>query len=354
VYLHCVLWYDKECNSIDVDATAKDNTATSSRKDETYIYVSIQDTIGRVVDSFLSDQSQPPQQSAFAKEMLLSRIRTTREPLQSNEYERLPSTLRFYEAIERQLISKDNINTVIIRFFNPDEQDDTPLFDLTTTTNTTTTGADIDFLPPTSIDNAIDSSAAGAEVHETILNEQSGKMSFPIVAGGLYNLLWKVVSKDIALVASGDPKKISAKQKVRQMQMKSKAIGDVKRIQQMEHRLFLQLISAEYNRTTNAMQVNGNTPVFVSRHDNVQRLVSDQSLPEHLQKNGSIPWELLLPIIANASTDIIDSDAIPSNHKFRLVASSVNRNDAKVTWDDLIRDEKVNCFDNVLLLYNSF
>ena len=350
VYLHCILWYDNHhSKDIEVDKNTPNDTPSLSNNDETFIYVSIQDTIGRVVDHFLPNKSLP-QQFAFAKEMLLPRIRIASGQQDGHEYQRLASTSRFYEAIERQLILKSNINTVIIRFFNPNEQDATPLLDFVTTINPDVSigAANVDSVPTTfTTDEAIDSMNGDVEIHERNTTTESTAILFPTVAGGTYKQLWDTVSKHLVTTSNSDPKRISAKEKVRQMQMKSKAIGDTKRIQRMEHRLFLQLISVVLNRTTNAMQVNGNTPIFVSRYDNVQRLVSDQTL----QKNGTTAWELLIPIFSKSTTACaIDCDTTSSDHKFRLVASSVNQKNSKVTWEDLIHQEKVNCFGIVLLL----
>ena len=350
VYLHCIMWYDHDSNNDGVVANTSsgsncshqkntgENAATLSDKQDIYIYVSIQDTIGRVVDTFVPNKSLP--QISFAKEMLW--IRSTSDPQQRNEYQRFPSTLRIYEAIQQQSLSKDDVNKVIIRFFNPNEQVDTTCVVDAASNNHITTGANV---PPTSIKKVVDSRNFDVETRETITINEATSIDIPIVAGGIYNQLWNAVAHQIYLSVNPDTKKISAKEKVRQMQMKSKATGDVKRIKQLEHRLYLQMITAEYNPITNSIQINGNSPVFVSRYDAVQRIVSDRLL--------SMSWELLVPIMTDATTGTTHHDSTSSNHTFRLVVSSMKQNDTEMTWDNLLHHGKVNCFGNVLLLLHA-
>lgn len=371
VYLHCILWYDHNENKVDLNSTQNPSpsstTAKTSNSDETYIYVSIQDTIGRVVDTFVPNRSHP-QETLLAKEMLWIRTTST-PPEQINEYQRFPSTLRFYEAIEQQWISKDNINTVIIRFFNPNEQDATPttslensqkpLIQLEECNNSSilspsTIDSDINTIPPTSMDGADDANKLEVTTHETITLSDSTTISIPLVTGNVYDQLWDTISGLVVHTTNMDAKKISAKEKVRQMQMKSKAIGDTKRIKQKEHRLYLQLITTHYNQSTNTIQIIGNIPVFVSRHDVVQRIVDEQSASKTLPNDGSMFWELL--VLADATNDCNDNNhtsTTNSKHTFRQVASSNNENLTKLTWNDLILHEKVNGFGNLFLQYFS-
>ena len=382
VYLHCIMWYD--------DPVGNDNAATCSDRnddtgnDETYIYVSIQDTIGRVLDTFSPNRSrhhtQPPQPLpvVLAKEMLSIRATstTTNIPQNGNEYQRLPSTLRFYEVIERQLMSKDNVNHVIIRFFDPRVLDATSVTitarndihrpqpqerlesgdDPAPTNTPKSIGTDIQLNPQiTNNCKAVDSNELDLSTHETItVDESSMTAVIPILAGNMYNQLWDTVGKHIVAATNTDPNKPSAKEKVRQMQMKSKAIGDAKRIKMLEHRLFFQLTTTVHIPSTNTIQVIGTKPVFVSRFDFVQRIASDQAHPEDPQNHGPILWELLLPVLTrNATIDKNHQNATTYYHKFRRIASSsVDANATSLTWKDLIRHDKVGCFGNVLLHYN--
>jgi hypothetical protein len=334
VYLHCLLLDDDE--GLDPSITGN----------ESYRYFSIQDTVGHAIDalivhpkSFTSPKANPSQR----KEML---VKVTRDG--SNEYRRLPYALRFYEAIAQSLLVKD-VNTIIIRSSAHDD---------------TTTEVDHDVDSASTLDTTDTNVRDSLVIATNDFNDGAGNESmlkitttlFPFVSDLTCSHLRDTLQTILPFPDKSYAKRSAlAKEKVRQMQMKSKARGDVKRIKLPEQRFFLQFVTVVENHDNNVesnshLQIIGDDPIFLSRLDPLHRLVRDFSpgIPKH-DASQPLFWELLV-FVCNRT--INGDQEFESN--FRRIMTSDDTNEekqSKMTWSDAERNGIVRCFDSVILRY---
>jgi hypothetical protein len=389
VYLHCILWYDTDTMTND---DGDNNNNNNNNPNESYKYFSIQDSIGHALDTF-SITSQQQQNQYQAKEMLIQIQRhnidediLNDDVVETNGYRRFPSILRFYEAIQHKFISINVINTVIIRYYNTNHQEaTTSIFHQNnidqhdTTTSLPVTNiehhpgtssvhkSDESIVPVVHSDIVAPDNIVTESANETTITINDGSIiPIPIVTGTRYNQLWDVI-KAILPVADDSTKRKSSlsKEKVRQMQMKSKGIGDVKRIKQIEDRFFLQLIITKMihqNDSNTVVQIRDNIPIFVSRFDTVDRMIREYKPLASLIPNKDDNWELLIPLVQSknkSSTSDCDVDIHNSSYKFRQIAIPnvmLNNTEAvntsmKLTWENVERKGIVNCFDYIVLNY---
>lgn len=305
VYLRCVLWDD-------------DNKDDLSNK-EIYRYFSIQDTVGRALSTFA-----PPTQHRQNEVEMLVAVGSGGEV----NYRRLPVPMRFYEALAHSFLL-GAVDTVVIRWYSP-EQGSTAMI----------------------TDSVDDSQPDVCDVDATMMNAATtvyvGK-SFPI---DCTDAKTQVITRDVTAVVTQSAaythlaetlrtlekdrrkgkKASSAAAKVREMQIKSKAVGDAKRVK-MPDRFFLELVTVADEPCSNLYVV----PVFLAKSDPLDRLMRDcASAKPPAFSNWS--WELL---VASTSAD----DAVA----FRQIAAS---DDSHIeTWQDAEHNGLVKCFDQVILRY---
>lgn len=203
---------------------------------EHFLYFSRQDTVARVVERFAP---KLPQEAEF----LVLRP--------DQRYRRLPNRLRLYEAIEKGLVK--GADSVVIRYFCP-----------------------LDEEPSTS---AIEDEAGSVDEPTTPASHSTHTVESPCtIATEHSSAPIQAISQDLIdhfkcalaeLDKKSKSKKSSSAVKVREMTMKSKAKGDVKRIPKMENRFFLELILVEDGPASSSF-------VFMARNDTLDRVVMER------------------------------------------------------------------------------
>jgi hypothetical protein len=313
VYLHFIFWNDAD----DVDAS----------NDETFRFFSIQDTVGYAVSSLgVSSDSQ-------RMEML---VKTTNCD-ESNEYRQLPYALRLYDAIDQKFLSRE-VNTVIVRCLASDDQYCTP--HIVATVN--------DQLE--SLDMVTNESACGDSSIEVCNNLRD---QVQVVAGTTNRRLVDALELPLRTIGQVGVKKSSAaKEKVRQMQMKSKAKGDAKRVKAVEQRFFLHCITVVgtivdgEDYADSSIRIFESAPIFVSRLDPLHRLLRERA-PEQrtVNKDKSLPWEILVVEVSGDSMDGISLKNILTSEDMK------DEKKGNITWGGAEESGRVKCFDTVVLRY---
>ena len=252
---------------------------------EDYRYFSRQDTIGKALSSFSSPN--PKLQPEF---LVVSRI-TSSSPDSSppNCYIRLPALLRFYEAMDAQYLS--NFDTVIIRFYDPREEDATTSVEEKCEPRGETVAADVISKTSTKPDN----DSTDEKVEESSSSSSSGKTSGDCGSSSLTVTLPQLSDAIEQFEASQTKTKSrkpasAASLKVKQMQMKSRAKGDVKRVK-LQDRFFLELVVAtrDGGKLDSIISID---PIFMAKTDSFARIPRD-CVPHPPSSFSS--WELLAP-----------------------------------------------------------
>lgn len=207
-----------------------------------YRYFSPQDTISKIANTFFQSNDDGTKNSE-----ILIRIQT----VGSASYGRLPYTMRLYEAITGKFIVGE-FDTLILRWYK-DGDDPTPSV--------------VEMQPTTDGDG-----------EKVVLKEENttDDKSNPVQESSAFSseyiedgaLAAAIVALDEAKQKGKKAKKnTAAALKVRQMQMKSKAKGDAKRIKKMEDRFFLEVLVAESKEKISSLLT------FSARTDKISRLV---------------------------------------------------------------------------------
>jgi hypothetical protein len=294
VYLHCM---------VDKDGSVK----------EDYRYFSLQDAIGRVLSAFAVP--------GLESELL---IRTNARPATADEaptFRRVPILIRLYEAIANQYL-KDT-DTVVIRLYNPAQEDATiksveeevagqqDSMEAETTSNTEAT-----VVSTKNITVSPETPSESTACLETVINER---------------LTEAIQAMDDAMLDPKKKKKTSASAlKVKQMQMKSRAAGDVKRIK-MEQRFFVELVTVVDDGATSSQCTANSAPVFVGQMDCFERLVQDCSKSP---SKATWEWELLVPSCLDAATA-----------SYRRICN------AQMSFQEAERNHILASFDRLILRY---
>eukprot|EP00980_Cylindrotheca_fusiformis_P006705 scaffold1398_cov116-Cylindrotheca_fusiformis.AAC.22 len=207
-----------------------------------YRFFSPQDTFAKIAMSFA-----PLKQSALKNEEILVKI--------DQMYQRFPAAMRVHEAISHGLLSSQ-INTIVIRWYGDDE---TPTETVKLNSNNEPSADREGEDPPTD-----ESKMEGA----TTLNTDSTSPANRTVRDDhvLGELIQKVDSKENS--GKKPKKKSAAALKVRNMQIKSKAKGDVKRIPKVDDRFFLEVILVSKSNEADLRTC------FLAKKDPVERLLS--------------------------------------------------------------------------------
>lgn len=196
---------------------------------EEFWYFSRQDTVGRIIDSLAPNKQA---------ELL---VRTSSR----DEYRRLSVALRLHQAVDKGYLSE--FDKVVIRIYDSTEDDATPGIDEEANTA----------ISDTPKGQATEASPCNA----SFADQDSGAFFFDQrLSDAVQSLDTKMTKK----------KPSNASIKVRQIQLKSRAKGDAKRIK-IEDRFFLELVQIEDGVATAA-------PVFGSRSESLERLLRNSTM----------------------------------------------------------------------------
>lgn len=214
-------------------------------------FFSTQFTVGRILSSF----SVPKERQAEL--LVLHRESKTCAPC----YRRLPVLMRLYEAVAGKYL--DEFAKVIVRIYNSNEDERSSCIDVESLEDFQSN--DDEQALPGEIQKEAFTSGVDTSIpqRETLLSDVC--------------LRDAIREKNAANKNDRSNENVSSTAlKVRQMQMKSKASGDSKRIK-MEDRFFIDLITAIGNHEKGYMVTM--KPVFLSFSDKIDRLVRDCSSP---------------------------------------------------------------------------
>jgi len=344
VYLHCVLWTTTTANEEE-----DDDDDLSSSQQEDYRYFSNQDTVGRILASFEEQRPSHTKKDGLLSELLVAVASNGKskssEPV---EYRRLPVGLRLYEAANSYL--SGNVDTVVIRWYDASNEEPTSSIvgeeakmdgdDVAMSDATDVVDPDLsDVVSGDATSGANDDTSSAMVGNAMELEQTNGKPSSFADYKHLSTAL-------IAMDEREDSKKkkkqsTSAAEKVRQMQIKSKAKGDAKRVK-MPDRFFLELIVADDKASSSnaaaSVSLEHMGPVFLAKTDPLHRLLRDSVRSPTDSSLSS--WELLVPTKTEGDGG--------SYYSFRNVAAK-DDSTAEVSWSDAERDGKIKCFDRILL-----
>jgi hypothetical protein len=302
---------------------------------EEFRYFSTQDTTGRILSSF-SCATKP------ASELLVSR---------QSSYRRLPVLSRVYELVADGHLSE--FDRVVVRWYDPDVDDG----------------------PTSSVDDNADDNDAVVE-HVNEVNDAPNNLPSEIPSSGSRHEEGEASLTNGAATHEGSPPTASlaatpadhvlqqlhdalaahdqgtrngkatqrststaAFAKVRQMQMKGRAVGDKKRVK-IEDRFFVELVivADAGDSAETAMRVVESSAVFMAKTDSLSRLIRD-----------CVRSDILTPGLSSAAAQPAQIDLlVPSPSGTAETASFRPIADATVTFADAERDGIFKCFDRVV------
>jgi hypothetical protein len=327
IYLHCVV-LSARSDYGDGDAFADDESTVDA-----YRYFSLQETIGRAVATIQEPERSLHVQAGAVEMLVLSK--------QDGEYRRLPSTLRFHEAVQQSFLT-GTVDTVIVRYYDSKVTDATPLIG---------TAVDTDHVPavpivePSSIQGSTECIAAAMECGSLTVKSAAAAS---ILTSGRYSRVVDVLRAHEGKDAQTKPKKSpsATNEKVRQMKIKSKAIGDGKRIK-LQDRFFLELVTV-LDRThidkDGECTVLSVVPIFVALSDSMDR---------HVRCYAQLPKETILELEAKWTWDLLcfkRDDNMPDEAEAFLCLAE-NRATTANTWKRTVEEGTVKEFDRVVLRY---
>lgn len=325
VYLHCFISIDE------------DNIEDCQKQvEQQYCFYSIQETVGRILDSFKS-KSLPTSYRNFESELLVLDKQSTN--MDGMVYRRIPVLMRIYETISSKILN--DFDEVIIRFYNPEKHEGT--------TNTTENLLDVE----AEKDKAIDIDSSMSATLDDSNKEESSKQyeatedppSFPLTCDqnkqeNTSSIPSHISTAIIKLDENDQKRKKSIKQsasviKVQQMQMKSKAKGDSKRIKQATDRFYFELVTV-IDHGSNEKCILSSTPWFLAYTDSLQRIVRDCSSLQ-IDNKSLYTWELFIPNMDNDENNV----------KYTKV------DDCNITFHDAEKQIIIKCFQRIVLRYYS-
>eukprot|EP00977_Amphora_coffeiformis_P015053 scaffold4341_cov161-Amphora_coffeaeformis.AAC.7 len=222
---------------------------------EDFRYFSRQDVVGRALSTFPHVQEQH-------MELL---VRNAGE-----EYRRLPNLLRFHEAVDAGYMA--SFDRVVVRVYDPTEEE--PTISVTMDSpSTPATGAEATAISSAANNSITDMSLTTEEPTDTVIDKESPKDPGDFFADEI--LVAALAAMESKNKKSKAAKSSAAVSKVRQMQMKSKAKGDAKRVQ-MPDRFFLEVVLAQRSNDSTAVTISSPpAPYFLANSDPLHRLVKD-------------------------------------------------------------------------------
>ena len=260
-----------------------------------YRYFSPQDTFAKIPSAFPSLGNN--------SEVLIRRSSDD----QGRVHKRLPVTMRLYEAMAHSFLT-DQVDTLVIRWF---QDGDEPTSSILEEKEAAASANDVNMVDAEVAvsDEKTDASAlhvvkrpmeGGAQVEDEelteairIMDEENSKGKKP-------------------------KKKSTASDKVRNMQIKSKAKGDAKRVPKMENRFFLEVVLVQGGTAILSYQ-------FLAKTDSIERLLQNIS-----SSTASSDYDFLVP---SSQSD-----------------NSYNRiEETTMKLEDAAANNVLKCFDRILL-----
>ena len=307
IYFQCIIDHAKD-DDRDGENNDDNDEGSSTTITKDYRYFSPQDTIARIASSF-----SPPSQGLIAQ-VLIFRTNAIDDGRcgTSNNYWRLPPMMRVYEAMAQNILT-DQVDTLIIRWSQETEELFPSIVDDTIPTAAETC--------QTSRNTTSVSEVESMELEQQEQTPQQSQIQSPNTDG---LLLDEILANSIRLMDEANtkgkkPKKQSAATlKIRNMQMKSKAQGDKKRIPKVEDRFFMEVVTVEDDGETNA------SFQFLARKDPMERILQNVA-----SGSASSGWEFLLPG--------------PEDGKFSVVSNT------SCILDKMEEDGIFKCFDRLIL-----
>jgi hypothetical protein len=302
IYFQCI---------IDKGGDEHGEEATGMEKD--YRYFSYQDTAAKIASSF-----QPPASGVIAQ-VLVRRPSQQHNGVSDFVYRRIPVAMRIYEAVSKGFLSDQEVETLVIRWSNQGEalfpsvdEEEEPC-----TPQQCVPGGDgmqID-------ENGDAAKAAGGHEHGEDLDLVPTDK--PERDGGVVDdsLTRAIRAMDEASAKGGKPKRASAASStVRNMQIKSKANGDKKRIPKMENRFFLEIV------LVTASGIAKSTYQFLAKTDPIERILQNVA-----SSTPPADWDFYVP----ATSDEDGSSYVPV--------------DASVTVEQAESEGILKLFDRLIL-----
>jgi hypothetical protein len=243
---------------------------------EDYRFFSLQDTVGAALGSF-HGRSQAPN-----SEMLVSL---------DGCYYRLPSGLRFLDAIERKAMTPE-VMTVVVRFFT--EGETTTSIDERVVEDK---GGPVQAVAPNE-DMSLDSQTIPHEGADSCFLGTDAVAEIKLKDDSIASLLDKLREMYPTPAKKQSPTLL----KVQQMKIKGKAQGDPKRIKSVDDRFFFELVIVSHSQNDGPPISKG--PVYYALTDPVDRCCAD--IRELQTKNDWKVWvftaEQLQPIASSAQS----------------------------------------------------
>lgn len=262
-----------------------------------YRYFSPQDTFAKIPSTFPSRGNN--------SEVLVRRSNDD----QGHSYKRLPVTMRVYEAMAQSFLT-GQVDTLVIRWFQDGDEPTSSILE------EKEAAASANYVGVHMVDAEV---ATGDEKTDASALEVVDQ---PMV--GAAQLEDNELTEAILIMDEENSKgkklkkKSTASDKVRSMQIKSKAKGDAKRVPKMENRFFLEVVLVQGGTATLSYQ-------FLAKTDSIERLLQN-----------------------------ISSSTVSSNYDF-LVPSSDNSykynriEETTMKLEDAEANDVLKCFDRILL-----
>jgi hypothetical protein len=262
LYFECLL--DRGSDNDDDEALVRE-----------FRYFSPQDTFAKIASSF---EGPGKQRGEMNLEVLVKRKVGDGSTLE--EYRRFPVAMRVYEATAEKFLTGDQVDTLIIRWFASDGGDASPSI------------LEVQEDKPASIPGGSDDvEMADATVSkDTTPGDPKQEERVESVSSSIVDetMTLAIRAMDEINNKGKKPKKASAAAiKVRNMQIKSKAKGDAKRIPKVEDRFFLEVIqlgSGGAGKASSSFQ-------FLSNKDPLERIIQSVA-----SSSNTTDWDFFVPV----------------------------------------------------------
>lgn len=327
IYFRCLIVLD--CDDEDNKGNFEDPKEFDR---EQYRFYSMQDSVARILESFES-QKLALCNAQYESELLVKNRQSAENKNDKDveSYGRISVLLRVYEAIAQGLLQ--NFDEVMIRFFNPEVL---PRTTEITQRNDHQREQSFEFtentMTDTPMENNIDQDTASNAVGEKTTENESSSFDDSTTIERLRNIIEMMDEKNLKTKRS--KRQSASVQKVREMQMKSKAKGDTKRVQ-MTDRFFFDLVILIDNNTDDGTCLSTAECCFLSKSDRISRIVQDFST----KKATSLQWEIYS---VKLRLDTADND--PSFMYQKI-------NDTSITFREAEKQSHLNPFDRIIIRY---
>ena len=281
-----------------------------------YCFFSKQDTVGKVVDHLQQTLCYKKSQAELLidlPEEAQDRRSSPEEESHHHAHGRLPTLWRLYECVAKGYLSDKEHNVVTVRVYDPTQEQPTAEVAGTVAADVERTDDDMnDVLPQEeSLENtsriesiaAAQSASTGTEAssvqessgtsQEAVplgLEEDSPATTSPTVVNPPLMKAIEEASSQSKKPTKAKKSNSAAAQKVRQMQIKSKALGDAKRVK-LASRFYLEVCLVHTVASDGDIftyQVESIRPYFLSITDSLNRLVRD-----YYYKHTADRWDYL-------------------------------------------------------------